>query len=122
MNSLQEKLDENRELGQLICNTLETELVKLALEKPLQAPQWNDAEFKVHHDPALGNESLEALWLGKNGAKLGSAILHADGTFFAEYDVIQPHPSKAKWFVEAVTAWGRDGIIKSEARLLPMPE
>jgi hypothetical protein len=25
-----------------------------------------------------------------------------------------------EWFVEAVTAWGKDDVIKTEARLLPM--
>jgi hypothetical protein len=48
--------------------------------------------------------------------------LNSDGTFYAEYDVVKPHPEKAKWFVEGVTAWGKADQIKSEAKLLAMPE
>jgi hypothetical protein len=122
MSQLEKTTAEKRTLGQNICQVLEAEISKLALDAPLPAPDWDNAQFRLLQDPALGLESLEALWLGSNGAKLGSAILHPDGSFFAEYDIIRPHPAKPKWFVEAVTAWGRNGEIKSEARLLPMPE
>ncbi len=30
------------------------------------------------------------------------------------------HPRNGRLFVEAVNAWGRDGQIKAEPRLLPM--
>jgi len=32
---------------------------------------------------------------------------------------LRPHPHKPLWMVEAVTAWGRVGALKSELRLLP---
>jgi len=50
---------------------------------------------------------------------LGNLIAHAGGEFFAEYDVLCVHPNDRRWFVEAVTAWGRPGVIKTELRLLP---
>ncbi len=65
--------------------------------------------------------SLEGVWLTEQGGKLGTIIIHHDDSFFAEYDIIRPHPSKSKWFIEAVSAWGRNENIKTEARLLPMP-
>ncbi len=46
-------------------------------------------------------------------------LFHADGSFFAEYDVIRDHPGDPRWFVEAVNAWGRGSDIRSEPRLLP---
>lgn len=122
MNELDEKVEQNRELVVTICDALEREIDKLGLQEKPQVPQWDSAQFKLLHDPALGMESLEVLWLGGRGEKLGSATLHGDGTFFAEYDVIQPHPQRSKWFVEAVSAWGAPGVLKSEARLLPMPD
>lgn len=122
MNDAEEKAEEKRKLGESICHALQGELDKLGLSEKPTMPKWACARFSLHRDPALGMESLEALWLGGNGEKLGSATLHDDGSFYAEYDVIQPHPHKAKWFVEAVVTWGNTGVLKSEARLLPMPE
>lgn len=109
-------------LGEKICAALAVELEKLELEQEIAKPQWQKAKFNLVRDPALGDESLEALWLNERGAKLGSVVLHADGSFFAEYDVIRPHPRKTRWFIEAVSVWGRDDDLRSEARLLPMPE
>jgi hypothetical protein len=122
MSDAQATAREKSTLGRSICVVLEAEIKKLGLDEVFPAPEWDRARFSIHRDPALGKESLGALWLGPNGAKLGSVILHPDGSFFAEYDIIRPHPHRKKWFIEAVTAWGRDGVIKSEPRLLPMPE
>ena len=122
MSDLDERVKENKALGESICNALTDEIQKLALTETLPLPQWHQARFSVKRDPALGTESLEVLWLGDNGEKRGGATLHADGSFFAEYDVVRPHPHRAKWFVESVIAWGRKGVLKSEAQLLPMPE
>jgi len=122
MNTTTESVEKNRLMGQSICQVLAAEIDKLELAEVFLAPSWDKARFSLKRDPALGKESLEALWLDENGAKLGSAVLHHDGTFFAEYDIIRPHPKKKQWFIEAVTAWGSNGKIKSEPRLLPMPE
>jgi hypothetical protein len=50
----------------------------------------------------------------------GTLLIHTDGSFFAEYDVIREHPRDTRWFVEVVTAWGRGGIIRFVPRLLPV--
>ena len=44
------------------------------------------------------------------------------GQAFAGFDVLLPHPRKPAWVIEAVTAWGRVGALKSELRLLPALE
>lgn len=82
----------------------------------------DDAIYRLQRDPSNGEQSLVGEWRDERGIKQGSLVFHADGSFFVEQDVAQPHPGKARWFVEAVNAWGRDGQIRAEARLLPMPE
>ena len=116
------KAEELCHMGSQICIALALEIDKLQLKEPVTLPRWEQAHFSLHRDPALGEESLEGLWLSEQGGKLGSVIIHSDNSFFADYDIIRPHPAKTKWFVEAVSAWGRGETIKSEARLLPMPE
>jgi hypothetical protein len=59
------------------------------------------------------------VWRRAQGLKCGELLFHADGSFFAEYDVIHVHARQPRWFVEVVTAWGRGSTLKSEARLLP---
>ncbi len=81
-----------------------------------------EALYRLEKDPSNGEYSLVGDWIGEHGNKLGSLLFHADGSFFVEHDVVQPHPSKRRWFVEAVNAWGKGGNIKAESRLLPMPE
>ena len=88
----------------------------LALSPP------EEALYRLEKDPSNGEYSLVGDWIGEHGNKLGSLLFHADGSFFVEHDVVQPHPSKRRWFVEAVNAWGKGGNIKAESRLLPMPE
>jgi len=66
-----------------------------------------------------GWDSLIGIWRNRQGHRLGEIKLHGDGSFYAEYDVALQHPNDARWFVECVVAWGRDGVIKTEARRLP---
>ena len=81
-----------------------------------------EALYRLEKDPSNGEYSLVGDWIGEQGNKLGSLLFHADGSFFVEHDVVRPHPSKRRWFVEAVNAWGKGDNIKAESRLLPMPE
>ena len=86
----------------------------------LNPPQ--EALYRLEKDPSNGEYSLVGDWIGEQGNKLGSLLFHADGSFFVEHDVVKPHPSKRRWFVEAVNAWGKGDNIKAKSRLLPMPE
>lgn len=81
-----------------------------------------EAVYRLDRDPSDGSYSLVGEWRDERGIKFGELLFHADGSFFVEQDVARPHPLRPKWFVEAVSAWGREGQIKSEARLLPMPD
>lgn len=107
-------------LGVSVCETLQKEMLKMGLGMDLINPRLERASFELSLDPACNDYSLIGTWRDKNGLKQGMILFHADGSFFAEYDVICEHPKKPHWFVEAVTAWGKDNQIKSEPRLLPI--
>lgn len=74
---------------------------------------------ELRRDPFDGSEALYSEWRGLDGRRLGTALIRADGNVYAELDVIKPHPTDGRWFVEGVTAWGKQGAIKTELKLLP---
>ena len=66
-------------------------------------------------DPYTGQATLVGKWPPDEHGRHGEVTINDDGSFFAEYDVLVWH---GEHFVEAVTAWGRPGVMKGEARLL----
>jgi len=76
-------------------------------------------DYSLLKDDLSGKYSLQGVWNYESGYKKGMLLFHPDGSFFAEYDVVKPHPAKTKWFVEAITVWGKNEELKSEPRLLP---
>jgi len=119
-DDLQTRWEEVRELGETICHVMAEEVKKLGLDSQAKttAP-WERIRFELVNDPATGQTSLSGVWTDQRGQRIGNIVFHCDGTFFAEYDVVQNHPSKPNWFVEAVNAWGKRDMIKAEPRLLP---
>ena len=63
--------------------------------------------------------SLVGVWRDARGVHVGDLVVHADDSFYIEYEVGMPHPHQSGWLVDAIIAWGRDGIVKAEPRLLP---
>lgn len=120
MSDIKTRYEAVQELGIQVCDRLFAEMDKLGLKRDMINPRLERASFEMSRDPASGEYSLIGVWRDKNGMKQGTILFHADGTFFAEYDVVCEHPKKPQWFVEAVTAWGNAGLIKSESRLLPI--
>ncbi len=114
------RVSQLRPLGEQVCAALETAYHKLGFtpEQGLGV-DFDALVFALRRDPFSQENSVEGIWLDGHRQRLGSLVFHADGTFFAEYDVVKPHPAKPRWFVEAVTAWGQGNEVKSEARLLP---
>jgi hypothetical protein len=109
-----------RPLGEQVCAALETEFRKLGFANEHDLDVDFDAlVFALKRDPFSQQDSVEGTWLDRQRQRQGSLVIHADGSFFAEYDVVKQHPAKPRWFVEAVTAWGKGNEVKSEARLLP---
>jgi len=117
---LQQRITQERPRIQAICRALADEIGRLGVA--VATPMAEALDYKMQHDPASGWETLVGDWRDGNGHRIGQVLLHADGSFFAEYDVVRQHPRKPRWFVEAVTAWGRDDRILSEPRLLPSLE
>ncbi len=88
---------------------------------PGAAPRINAcaAQFTRVTDPANQLAGYEGIWRNARGERCGTLTINGDGSFFAEYDLFCPHPRDPRWFVEMVTAWGRDDEIRSEATLIP---
>jgi hypothetical protein len=125
---LQNQIDAKRAIGITICERLRTEINKLgfATGEVLNYPHYDTANFTLTKDPYTGDSNLLGVWYNEFSKqrveRIGRLQFNSDGSFYAEYDVVKPHPKKLGWFVEAVTVWGKEDTIKAEARLLPMSE
>jgi hypothetical protein len=121
---LSEHITLNRQLAESVCQRLSEEINKLGFADAeiKHYPHYDDASFVLIKDPYTGQYNLTGYWYDEFKKKrIGRLQFNSDGTFYAEYDVIKNHPGKPNWFVEGVTAWGKSGNIKAEAKLLPMP-
>lgn len=117
---IEERLAQVRMLGNAVCSAMEDELIKMGFKDVEQLSRHlEQLDFELSKDPFDGRESLKGTWRNSKGRSEGTILFYPDGTFYAEYDVVRPHPSKRRWFVEAMTAWGRGEKITTEARLLP---
>lgn len=114
------RYEQVKPIGTQVCDRLKAEVTKLGLSADLINPRMERASYELSRDASNGDYSLVGVWRDKHGNKQGEILFHANGSFFAEYDVICEHPKKPHWFVEAVTAWGVGENIKSEPRLLPV--
>ncbi|MCG8023559.1 MAG: hypothetical protein JAZ02_06205 [Candidatus Thiodiazotropha endolucinida] len=121
--AIDHRYQEIKNLAQEIVDQLRNEVGKLGFapdEVRIMNPK--DAEYRLELDPSNNEYSLVGDWFDAKGQKLGCLLFHADGSFYVEHDVVKSHPTKRRWFVEAVNAWGKDADIKAEARLLPLPD
>lgn len=115
----------NRPLAESVCQRLGEEINKLGFAESeiKHYPNFDDASYALIKDPYTGQQNLACYWYdGSKSQRIGRLQFNSDGTFYAEYDVVKPHPRKSQWFVEGVTAWGKAEQIKAEAKLLPVPE
>jgi len=115
-------IESYRARGEVICKHLVREIRMLGFTGDQVAslnPAYHEACFETGRDPFSGEATLCGHWRGPSGRRVGEIKFHGDGSFFAEYDVLLPHPKDPRWFVEGVIAWGRDDLIKSEPKLLP---
>lgn len=78
------------------------------------------ARFATVIDPANGLPGYEGVWRNQLNERVGRIIFNSDGSCYAEHDLCVRHPTRAHWFVEAVTAWGSKGHLKGEPRMIPM--
>lgn len=121
---LSEHIKTNRNLGTSICQRLTEEISELGFTEAdiRHYPHYDEAVFVLIKDPYTGEHNLSGYWYdAARKQRLGRLQFNSDGTFYAEYDVVKPHPTKISRFVEGVTAWGKAEQIKSEPKLLEMP-
>jgi hypothetical protein len=100
-----------------LCQVMSMEAARYSAA-PFPPVVLEDAVFVDLIDPVNGLPSYEGAWRNPQGIRCGSIIFNSDGSYYAEHDVLIPHPDKPDWFVECVTVWGRDGSVKTEPRLL----
>jgi len=110
---------ETRSICEAAVAAMRRTLTAIGLADEVSPMQIDAAEFTVTLDPSDGSQSLLGVWKDDRGYLIGNIVIHADNSFFAEYGMAVPHPKKSGWFIDAVTAWGRDDVVKSEPRLLP---
>lgn len=111
-------ISQNQSQIENILTALESTYQKTGFDGTLIGEDSN-INYNLVKDDFSGEYSLEGVWNYANGYRQGMFLIHPDGSFFAEYDVVKPHPQKTKWFVEAITAWGKESTIKTEPRLIP---
>ena len=70
-------------------------------------------------DPGNQLPGYEGVWRNARNDRCGALTFNSDNSFFAEYDLFCPHPRDTRWFVEMVTAWGRDQDVRCEVKLIP---
>jgi hypothetical protein len=118
-NDVIKQLEAVRVTGLAVCSAVQTEIDKLGFDQEIEGPLLDEADYLLSRDPMNGKNTLVGTWRNKKGQKCGEILFHADGTFYAEYDVVRTHPKKNQWFVEGIEAWGNKSIVKAEPKLIP---
>lgn len=122
--NLETHINAKREFGRLICQRIIEAIAKLGfpLQTDIRVPDFDAAQFDLVTDPFTQSQDLVGYWYDTRQQRIGQIKFHGDGSFYAEYDVVQPHPRKTQFFVEAINAWGHLDTIKTEAKLLLLPQ
>ena len=120
MDALQQRIADCLPLATAICRALRDQAAKLGFDADaLPAADVATAVYRLEQDRASGSNSLVGEWKDRHGYRIGMLLFHGDGSFFAEHDIVKPHPDDSKLFVEAVEAWGRGDDIRCEPRVMP---
>jgi len=120
--NIQGYIDNKEALGNKVCDVLKEKINKLGFAEGDENICFDKLNFNLSLDSFAKQHSLEGVWTGTKNNRLGSIIFHGDGSFYAEYDVIQPHPTDRRWFIEAIEVWGNESSIKTEFKLIRSPE
>ena len=116
---LEQYITEQEPLLHAICAAMRAELIKVDLsEKAELLPEPEQAHYELRVDSYDKSTSLYGEWQDKDGYKCGSLLIHQGGQVFAEWDVVCAHPLDKRWFIEAVTVYGKVGALGSELSLL----
>ena len=124
LTGIEEHIEARRAFGKAVCQRIVESIAKLGfpLQTSISLPDFDVAEFSLVTDPFTQSQDLVGYWYNPGHQRIGQIKFHGDGSFYAEYDVVQPHPRKKQYFVEAINAWGKPDNIKAEAKLLDIPQ
>lgn len=120
---LDQHIQQHRAFGIRVCQSISENIAKLgfSVQTRIDLPSYDAVQFSLVTDPYTQSEDLVGYWYDGSRQRVGQIQFHGDGSVYAEYDIVQPHPSKKQFFVEAINAWGNLDNIKTEAKLLAMP-
>ena len=120
---LQQRVAAATVAGVALLAALREKLSTLAFPgEAITIPEFEAARFSLEYDKYNGKQTLMASFYPTPHYRAGVLLFHSDGSCFAEYHVMRPHPTKSMWFIESVQAWVRDGEIKTDTRLASMPK
>lgn len=116
--------EQMRTFGEAICSRMTESIGKLGFTEAsiIKLPLYQDALFSLVTDPFTQSRDLVGFWYDGKQQRIGQLRFHGDGSFYAEFDIVLPHPRKPRCFVEAINAWGNEQNIKTEPKLLEIPE
>jgi hypothetical protein len=108
--------------GAELIAALQEKIAKLNLSgDAIAIPPFESARFTLEQDLYNGEQSLRAAFFPSQHYCIGFLLFHSDGSSFAEYHIMRPHPTRPELFIEAMEAWVRDGKIQTDTRLAMMP-
>lgn len=112
----QEYLNKANSLIQRICE--EIDQLGFPVGSEITLPDLAKAEYETSKDPFSGELTRQSKWLDTDGSRVGEIKIHGDGSFYGEFDVLRSHPRNPDWFIESIVVWGKEGMVKSEPRLI----
>jgi hypothetical protein len=106
-------------VAQRIAITLRHEAEKFTAVGLTPRIEMSALQFVRVIDPGNQLPGYEGVWRNSRNDRCGALTFNSDNSFFAEYDLFCPHPRDTRWFVESVTAWGREETLRCEVKLIP---
>ena len=121
---LAQQIEAKRAYGDAVCEKIAKSIARLGFPEniAIKLPQFDQAEFSITTDPYTQGQNLNGFWYDANKQRIGQIKFNCEDGFYAEFDVVQPHPKKTGVFVEAINAWGTQDDIRAEAKLLDIPQ
>lgn len=119
---MEQRIADVSDQGRALLAALREKVAALQLSgEAVVIPPFESAKFTLEHDLYNGKQTLMGSFYPSPHYRAGFLLFHSDGSCFAEYHVMQIHPTRPHMFVEAVEAWKYNDTIKTDFRLMPMP-
>ncbi len=103
-----------------LCTFFRNVLLDMGFDEcAIQFAERGECRVETVTDSFNSEERISGSWLNAEGTRFAHFIRYANGTLFAEHDVLLGHPQKPEMFVEALEVWGQPGSFKHDVKLLP---